>query len=102
MASQAQKDSYNDLKPSLQQKEREVFDFIVSRADGATLREIADRFDWEMGTASGRVCGLKDKGLAVDSGFRRLNQKTKKNITVYKVPIEAARGALADRQPRLL
>ena len=102
MATQAQKDAYNDLKPGLALAEQAVFDVITLAHDGATLREIADALGLEMGSASGRVCGLIERGLVVNSGERRLNPKTKKNITVYKIPSNARSGRLTDNQPRLL
>ncbi len=88
MATQPQLDAYNDLKPSLGQRQAQVLNIVrLKSGGGATLREIADELHLELSSVSGRVRELVQKGRLIHSGRTRMNLRSGKPMTVWTEPL---------------
>lgn len=88
MATQAQIDSFNSLKPKLGDRQASVLSVIEEAGGhGATLREIADILELELSSVSGRVNELYRLGLVFGFGTR-LNPSSGKRMTVWIQKLE--------------
>lgn len=74
---------------NLGEKRKAVAVAIAIKA-GATLYELVQYLGWPVNRISGRVTELKDAGVIVDSGLRRINPTSGKNGIVWKVKGQAA------------
>jgi hypothetical protein len=83
MSTSAQLQAWNDIQPHLTERQEQVYQVIRARGDGATLRDICDALDIEMNQASGRVSELCELKCIRDSGRKRVNHKSGREITVW-------------------
>lgn len=67
----------------------EVLHYIRGQEDGATCDEVEQGLDLTHQTASPRVVELRERGLIVDSGLRRLTRSNRKAVVYKPVPTVA-------------
>jgi hypothetical protein len=73
-----------DLAPRLPAVQRNVLSVIAETgATGATSDEIAAHLGWERWAARPRTSELRNKGVIIDSGRRRVNPASGKYAIVW-------------------
>lgn len=80
-------DAFKTLK-NLPNKRQVVYSEIGNSGIGMTLFELSGSLSWTINRVSGRVTELKDRGLIVDSGDRRVNPESGKRAIVWKASDE--------------
>jgi hypothetical protein len=78
-----QRESYEDLKLTVGEKQNKVRDMIVL-CGGLTLFELVDKLKWPINCISGRVTELCKMGLIMDSGIRHVNPATNKKAILWR------------------
>lgn len=79
-----QRDSYNEIKPSLGQRQQEVLEVIKANIQGLPLFKITELLRMPVNRVSGRVTELKKCGLIADSGERAVNPDSGKAAIVWR------------------
>lgn len=82
--SDTQKESWDSLQPTLGEKQKAVLDVINIKP--STLFEIACTLRWPVNRVSGRISELRDAGLIVDTGLRRVNPDSGKRGIIWGTP----------------
>ena len=77
----------DDLAPLLPALQRTVLHVIaVAGATGATGDEIAATLGWERWVVRPRTSELRNRGVLIDSGRRRINAASGRNAIVWTLP----------------
>ena len=77
-----QLEAYASIKESLSTRRLKVLQ-AIKRNRGATLFELVGLLGWPINCISGRVTELKQKGLVMDSGRRKINPLSNKKGAVF-------------------
>ena len=81
--SQAQLESYQQIRAELGRRQREVLSLLERY--NLSGQEIATELGLPLHSISGRITELVRRGKVQDSGSRRFNVVTKRWVTVWKV-----------------
>jgi hypothetical protein len=80
-----QLDAYREVLLGLARKHRQVMEAFIDLGGQATLFEICDHLKLQAHMVSGRITELRNMGALVDSGKVKINPKSLKNGTVWKL-----------------
>jgi len=80
--SQTQLESYQQIRPELGRRQREVLALL--EFEDLSGQEIASRLGLPLHSVSGRLTELHDEGEIVNSGRTRWNGMTKRWVTVWR------------------
>lgn len=83
MLKETQLNAYSELL-NKNQKQKNVL-VAIDQLDGATLFELVEFLGWPVNRITGRLKELVNKGLVIDSGFTKVNPKSRKSGIIWKL-----------------
>ena len=81
---QTQLDAYRDIQEKLPERRKIVMQLILNCGNGLTLFEAESLLHWPVNRLSGRFTELRDAGMILDSGKRRINPNSGKAGIVWE------------------